>query len=103
MKNHIDNEHGAMVFNYKSHCIEEAEFVGPKHEKNKKHKGVAPSTITKYFGTQQPYKNSYPMQIRFIKNLVLFVAKGYEILFIVECFWFHRLVMRQNGKVRFPT
>jgi len=92
-----------MVFNYKNHCIEEVELVGPRREKNKKHKGVAPSTITKYFGTQQPYKNFDPMQICFSEDLVLFLAKGYETLFTVECFWFHRLVMRQNGKVRFPT
>ncbi len=33
---------------------------------------------------------------------MLFVAKGYEALSIVECFWLRHLVMRQNGKVRFP-
>jgi hypothetical protein len=52
MKNHIDNEHGAMVFKYKNHRIEEVESTGLGFgcEKNKKHKGVAPFTITKYFG-----------------------------------------------------
>jgi hypothetical protein len=51
MKNHIDNEHGAMVSRYKRHCIEEAESAGLRHEKSKKLKGIAPSTITKYFGS----------------------------------------------------
>jgi hypothetical protein len=91
-----------MIFNYKNHCIEEAESASLRCEKNKKHKGVAPSTITKYFGSQQPYKNFDPMHICFIEDLVLFVAKEYENLSTMECFWFHCLVMRQNGKVRFP-
>jgi hypothetical protein len=34
---------------------------------------------------------------------VLFVAKGYEVLSMMECPWLHPLVMRQNGKVHFPT
>jgi hypothetical protein len=60
MKNHINNEHGAMVFKYKNHCIKEVESTGLGCEKSKKHKGVAPSTITKYFGNQQLYKNYDP-------------------------------------------
>jgi hypothetical protein len=34
---------------------------------------------------------------------MLFVAKGYEVLSMMECPWLHRLVMRQNGKIHFPT
>jgi len=34
---------------------------------------------------------------------VLFVAKGYEILSTVECLWLRCLVMKQNGKIHFPT
>jgi hypothetical protein len=51
MKNHINNEHGAMISKYKNHYIEEAEFAGLRLENSKKCKGVAPSTITKYFGS----------------------------------------------------
>jgi hypothetical protein len=103
MKNHIINEHGAMVSKYKNHRIEEAKSAGLRHEKNKKHMGVAPSTITKYFGSQQPYKSFDPMHIHFIENLMLFVAKRYEILFMVECPLLCCLVMKQNGKIHFPT
>jgi hypothetical protein len=47
-------------------------FSSPRCENSKKHKGVAPFTITEYFGSQQPYKSYDPMQIHFIKDLVLF-------------------------------
>jgi len=103
MKNHIDNQHGAMVFKYKNHHIKEAKSTGPRCEKSKKRKGVAPSTITEYFGSQQPYKSSNPMQTHFIENLVSFVAKGYEVLSTMECPWLCRLVIKQNGKIHFPT
>jgi hypothetical protein len=103
MNNHIDIEHGAMVSKYKNHCTKEIEFASLGHGKSKQCKGVAPSTITEYFGSQQPYKSFDPMQICFIEDLMLFVAKGYEVLSMVECPWLHHLVMRQNGKVCFHT
>jgi hypothetical protein len=34
---------------------------------------------------------------------MLFVAKGYEVLSMVECPWLRHSVMKQNGKVHFPT
>jgi hypothetical protein len=85
MKNHIDSKHGPMVSKYKNHHTKEVEFTGPRHEKNKKCKGVAPSTITKYFGSQQLYKSFDPTQICFIEDLMLFVVKGYDVLSKVEC------------------
>jgi hypothetical protein len=60
MKNRINNEHGAMVSKYKNHRTEEVKSTIPRCEKSKKHKGVAPSTITKYFGSQQSYKSFDP-------------------------------------------
>jgi hypothetical protein len=102
MKNHIDSKHGPMVSKYKNHRTKEVESTGPRRERKKKCKGVAPSTITKYFGSQQLYKSFDPTHIRFIEDLMLFVVKGYEVLSKVECPWFHHLVMRQNGKFHFP-
>jgi hypothetical protein len=34
---------------------------------------------------------------------MLFVAKGYEVLSTMECPWLRHLVMKQNGKVCFPS
>jgi hypothetical protein len=69
--------------------------------KKQEAQGVAPSTITKYFGSQQPYKNYDPMQIHFIENVMLFVAKGYEALSTLECPWLYHLVM--NKMVKFVS
>ncbi len=33
----------------------------------------------------------------------MFMTKGYEVLSTVECPWLHHLIMRQNGKIHFPT
>jgi hypothetical protein len=61
-----------MVYKFKNHRTEEVKFTSPIRDNSKKHKGVAPFTITKYFGSQQPYKSYDLMQIHFIKDLMLF-------------------------------
>jgi hypothetical protein len=42
-------------------------------------------------------------QIRFIKDLVLHVCKGYKNISIVESSWFRRLVMKRDPKFEFLT
>ena len=42
-------------------------------------------------------------QQRFIEDLVLFIAKGYESLSIVESAWLRRLMMRRDPKVVCPS
>jgi hypothetical protein len=41
-------------------------------------------------------------QIRFIKDLVLHVCKGYKNISIVQYSWFRRMVMKRDPKVEFP-
>jgi hypothetical protein len=92
MNNHIDDEHEDIVIKYKLHCKQEGKSIGFGCEKNKKQKGVAPFSITNFFGTQQPYKSSNPTQIHFIEDLVLFIAKGCEVVSIMECLWLQCLI-----------
>jgi hypothetical protein len=41
----------------------------------------------------KPYKKSNPIQMGFIENLVLMIAKGYMPLPIVESLWLRRMVL----------
>jgi hypothetical protein len=45
---------------------------------------VTPSAITNFFGNVRPYKKCHIVQIGFIKDLVLMIAKSYMPLFIVK-------------------
>ncbi len=40
--------------------------------------------IIEFFSNIQPYKSFDPLQLVFIEDLVLFIAKGYVPLFVVE-------------------
>jgi hypothetical protein len=41
----------------------------------------------------KPYKKSNPIQMGFIENLILMIAKGYMPLSIVESPWLRRMVL----------
>jgi len=86
MNNHIDDEHEDIIIKYTLH-YKQGKSIGLGCEKNRKRKGVAPCSITNFFGSQQPYKSSNPTQIHFNEDLVLFIAKGCEVLFIMEYLW----------------
>ncbi len=74
-----------------------------KHQKFKKWKCVPPSSTTDFFGVGTNYSKQRSAQIRFIKDLVLHVCKGYKNISIVESSWFRRLVMKRDPKVEFLT
>jgi hypothetical protein len=44
-----------------------------------------------------------PPQLVFIKDLIIYITKGYVSLFAVETPWLQCLVMWKNGKVHFLT
>jgi len=69
----------------------------------KKRKLVHSSTIINFFGGQGGYKNDYPLQLKFVENLVLFIVKSYNVLSCVESFWLPRLVMWHDLKICFPS
>lgn len=43
-----------------------------------------------------PYKKKNARQNAFMEDLLMFVAKGYMVIFVVESQWLRNLVMHQN-------
>ncbi len=52
MKKYINNQHGTIVIKYRLHCKQGEKYTRFECEKNKKHKGTTPFTITNFFGSQ---------------------------------------------------
>ena len=100
MKNHVMNEHLTEFQRYKASLTELEESA---RQKTKKRKGVQPSAITEFFAGHKSYHKGDVQQKHFLEDLVLFIAKGYETLAVVESLWLRRLVMRRDPKVKFPT
>ena len=61
------------------------------------------SAITEYYGSTSPYGKNDVAQQRFLGDLVLYIAKYYIALFVVENSWLWRLVLRRDSKIKFPT
>jgi hypothetical protein len=52
-----------------------------KNGKNtRKQKGTPPSQITRFFGSKIPYLKNYPIQLAFVDDLALYIAKGKAIV-----------------------
>ena len=83
MKNHVMNEHLTEFQRYKATLtvLEESEAA---RQKTKKRKDVQPSAITEFFAGQKSYHKGDVQQKHFLEDLVLFIAKGYETLAVVE-------------------
>jgi hypothetical protein len=64
----------------------------------KKRKMVRPLTITQYFGNKHPYRKNHQIQIQFIKDMVLFVTKGNEVLSTKESPFLWQLVIGKMAK-----
>jgi hypothetical protein len=74
-----------------------------KNGKNtRKQKGMPPSQITRFLGSKIPYLKNYPIQLAFVDDLALYIAKGHRPLAYVENPWLKHIVMHQNPKVVFP-
>lgn len=74
-----------------------------ERQKCKNRKIVSSSPNTSFFGVEKSYEKHDVKKQRFIEDLVLYIAKGYEALQKVEDLWMRRLVMRCDLKVVFPT
>jgi hypothetical protein len=55
-------------------------------------KTIALSQITKCFGSDKPYIESYSTQLAFLEDLVLYIAKGYHPSFFIENSWSKHMV-----------
>ena len=101
MKTHVENEHAEELARYVRES--KAEEGDTARQKTKKRKGAPPSSITAYFENTKPYAKNDVQQQHFLEDLVLFIAKGYESLSIVESAWLRRLMMRRDPKVVCPS
>ena len=79
---HLQNWHEADLECYKDALKEMGEEN--KKQRSRKWKSVAPSSITKFFGYQTLHQKTNAPQLKFLEELVLFVAKGYVVLSIVD-------------------
>lgn len=64
-----------------------------------KHKAFATlTTIINFSENVRPYKNSNPIQMGFIDDLVLMIVNGYMCLFIVDNPWLKQMVLCLCGQ-----
>ncbi len=56
-----------------------------------------------FFGSKTPHKRHDESQKLFLKNLMLLIAKGYFLLSSCENAWMHKLALRLDSKLVFPT
>jgi hypothetical protein len=103
MKKHVERDHQQEFVRYSKHVKEIEDAARDERQKGKKRKSLPPSSITEFFSSARPYKKCDTMQIRFIEDLVLLIAKGSVALSIVENPWLRRLVLRCDARVVFPT
>ena len=101
MLKHLQNEHKANLERYKIALTKTGE--DNKMQKFKKCKSIEPSSITEFFDYGTAYLKTDLPQLKLLEDLVLFVAKGYVVLSIVESSWLRRFVMQRDPKVCFPS
>jgi hypothetical protein len=68
----------------------------------KKKVRVTGSVVTNFFGSSNPYKQHNEQQQKFLKDLVLYICKGYKALSICDNIWLRRLVLDLCPCVLFP-
>ncbi len=59
-------------------------------------------TITKNNLKRNCQEKDGHAQLRFIKDSVLYIGKGFIKMFNVELTWFHHLVVNRDKKMKFP-
>ncbi len=73
------------------------------HRENpKKRSTIGYVVIIEHFGSANPYKKDDAQQQKFMKDL-LFVAKTYMLISVVESQWLRHLVMWQNPQIVFSN
>jgi hypothetical protein len=80
----INDEHALDLVKYSMHKSALQGRDSGKRYKCKSRAFVTPSTIINFFGSVRPFKKCHIVQIGFIKNLVLMIAKIYMPLSIVK-------------------
>ena len=103
MKKHVERDHQLKFVRYSKHAKEIEDAACDERYKGKKRNFLPSSSITELFCSARPYIKCDSIQIRFIKDLVLLIAKGSVALSMVKNTWLRCLVMRCGARVVFPT
>jgi hypothetical protein len=69
----------------------------------KKRTKIVAKAISSFFGSKTPHKRHDEVQKLFLEDLVLPTTKGYLLLSTCENVWMHRLALRLDSKLVFPT
>lgn len=92
-------EHVEVLSKYKADM--QSREMAEGRRPSKKRKIITQYAITNCFGSKNPYKKEDMSQQRFLEDLVLYLAKRYRPLTIVENAWLRRLVICQYPRVVF--
>ncbi len=112
MKHHVEALHFKLLTTYVAKCFVHDNVIGSQERNDEggrlmqlanKHTKVVVGVIFSFFGSKTCYKRHDEFQKLFLTNLVLLTAKGYLPLRTCENAWMHRLVLRLDSKVMFPT
>jgi hypothetical protein len=81
MRTHVDNVHPCLFAKRKSILSERAVVklseINHSWQHGKKRVGAIGSRIISFFGSTHPYKNANETHQKFIKDLVMYICKGY--------------------------
>jgi len=99
MQKHVANEH---ILEYLLHKNSNVKGRNGGKQKKMQAKGIYHTyNHHDFFGKCEPYKKSNPIELGFIEDLVLMIAKGYMPLSIVESPWLRRMVFTIVVKFNF--
>jgi hypothetical protein len=107
MRTRVDNVHPRLLVKMKFVLIKRAvtKFFKTNHirQHGKKMVGVTSFAITSFIRSINLYNNVNETQQKCIRNLVLYICKGYMPLLMCENIWLRRLVLCQYPRATFPS
>jgi hypothetical protein len=112
MKHHVEALHFELLTTYVAQCFVHDSVIGSQERSDeggrlmqpaKKRTKVAARVISFFFASKTPYKRHDEAQKLFLKDLVLLTPKGYLLLNTCQNVWMHKLALRLESKLVFPT
>ncbi len=96
MKKHVTFEHGDAWASWKGVNLNLATKNDQCRDKFKHRSIVGYGVITYHFSSTTPYTKEDLGQEKFMEDLLMFVAKGYMPIFVIENQWLKHMVLCQN-------
>jgi hypothetical protein len=103
MKKHVTFEHGDAWAKWGIVNLNLATKDDQCRKKSKCRYVVGYGAITYHFGTTTFYKKEDSRKNKFMEDFLMFVAKGYMPIFVVENQWLRFMVLCQNPEIVFPN